>query len=128
MRNALKQIFRNVLAKLSKLSLWLVNWAIAFNSKHFRDFLEISQFPKTYSWLNGQFVYLAWFLLRFWLTYVWWQCAKSVQIRSLFWSVFSRIQAEYGNIRTRKTPYFVTLYAGGLFIQRTCDLTFTVLK
>ena len=34
---------------------------------------------------------------------------KNVQIRSIFWSVFSRIRAEYGDcgveIRSRKTPY-----------------------
>ena len=46
------------------------------------------------------------------------RCVKSVQIRSFFWSVFSRIwteyveyfvnlgiQSKYGKIRTRKTPY-----------------------
>ena len=27
-------------------------------------------------------------------------CVKSVQIRSFFWSVFSRIRTEYGNIRS----------------------------
>ena len=31
---------------------------------------------------------------------------KSVQIRSFFWSVFSRIQFEYGKIRTRKKSVF----------------------
>ena len=49
-------------------------------------------------------------------------CLKSVQIRSFFWSVFSRIrieryfvslciQFEYGKIRTRKTPYLDTFHA-----------------
>ena len=28
-------------------------------------------------------------------------CVKSIQIRSFFWSVFSRIQSKYGKIRTR---------------------------
>ena len=32
-------------------------------------------------------------------------CVKRVQIRSLFWSLFSRNWTEYGKIRTRKTPY-----------------------
>ena len=31
---------------------------------------------------------------------------KSDQIRSFFWSVFSRIQSEYGKIRTRKNSVF----------------------
>ena len=33
-------------------------------------------------------------------------CVKSVQIQSFFWSVFSRIQAKYGKIRTRKNSIF----------------------
>ena len=36
-------------------------------------------------------------------------CVKSVQIRSFFWSVFSRIhriQSKYGKIRTRKNSVF----------------------
>ena len=33
-------------------------------------------------------------------------CVKSVQIRSFFWSVFSRIQSEYGKIRTGKNSVF----------------------
>ena len=33
-------------------------------------------------------------------------CVKSVQIRSIFWSVFSRIRTEYGKIRTRKYSVF----------------------
>ena len=35
-------------------------------------------------------------------------CVKSVQIRSFFWSVFSRSLTEYGEIR-RFTPYFVRM-------------------
>ena len=31
---------------------------------------------------------------------------ESVQIRSFFWPVFSRIQSECGKIRTRKTSVF----------------------
>ena len=33
-------------------------------------------------------------------------CVKNVQIRNFFWSVFSRIQSEYGKIRTRKNSVF----------------------
>ena len=33
-------------------------------------------------------------------------CVKSVQIRSFCWSVFSLIQSEYGEIRTRKNSVF----------------------
>ena len=33
-------------------------------------------------------------------------CVKSIQIRSFFWSVFSRIQSEYGKIRTGKNSVF----------------------
>ena len=35
-------------------------------------------------------------------------CAKSVQIRSYFWSVFSCIRTEYGNL-LRKSPYSVRM-------------------
>ena len=34
------------------------------------------------------------------------QCAKSVQIRSFFCSIFSRIQLKYGKIQTRKNFVF----------------------
>ena len=34
-------------------------------------------------------------------------CVKSVQIRSFFWSVFSRIQTEYGEIRI--SPYSIRM-------------------
>ena len=37
-------------------------------------------------------------------------CVKSSQIRSFFWSVFSRICTEYGKMRTRKIPYFGTFH------------------
>ena len=30
-----------------------------------------------------------------------WNCVKSVQIRSYFWSVFSCIRTEYGNLRSK---------------------------
>ena len=36
------------------------------------------------------------------------RCLKRVQIRSFFWSVFSRIQSKYGQIRTRKKLRFWT--------------------
>ena len=35
-------------------------------------------------------------------------CVKSGQIRSIFWSVFSRIRSEYGEIRSI-TPYSVQM-------------------
>ena len=35
-------------------------------------------------------------------------CVKSVQIRSFFWSVFSRIRTEYGEIRSI-SPYSVRM-------------------
>ena len=35
---------------------------------------------------------------------------KSVQIRSFFWSVFSRIRTGYGKIWTRKTRYLDTFH------------------
>ena len=38
-------------------------------------------------------------------------CVKSVQRRSLFWSVFSCIWTEYRKIRTRNTPYLDTFHA-----------------
>ena len=33
-------------------------------------------------------------------------CVKSVQIRSFFWSVFTCIRSEYGDLRTRKNSVF----------------------
>ena len=36
------------------------------------------------------------------------RCVKSVEIRSFFWSVFSRIRTEYG---PEKTPYLDNLHA-----------------
>ena len=36
-------------------------------------------------------------------------CLKSVQIRSYFWSVFSCIRTEYGDLRSRYGPE-ITLY------------------
>ena len=33
-------------------------------------------------------------------------CVKRIQLRSFFWSVFSRIRTEYGKIRTRKNSVF----------------------
>ena len=35
-------------------------------------------------------------------------CVKNVQIRSFFWSVFSRIWTEYGDLRS-KYPYSVRI-------------------
>ena len=50
---------------------------------------------------------------------IWWcrrifaiHCMKSVQIRIFFWSVFSRIRAEYGKKnRPKKTPYLGNFHA-----------------
>ena len=36
-------------------------------------------------------------------------CVKSVQIRSSFWSLFSRIRTEYGDL-PRKSPYSVRIW------------------
>ena len=38
-------------------------------------------------------------------------CVKNVQTRNFFWSVFSRIQSEYRNIRPEKTPYLDTFHS-----------------
>ena len=35
-------------------------------------------------------------------------CVKNVQVRSFFWFVFSRIQTEYGDLRS-KSPYLVQM-------------------
>ena len=40
------------------------------------------------------------------MTMIKYHCVKCVQIRSFFWSVFSRIQSECGKIRTRKNFVF----------------------
>ena len=45
-------------------------------------------------------------------------CMKSVQIRNLFWYVFSCIQSEYRKIRTEKTPYLDTFHAVDVFSLR----------
>ena len=55
-------------------------------------------------------------------------CMKSVQIRSFFWSVFSRIRTEYGEIRSispysveyrkcepEKTPYLVGHFSRSVY-------------
>ena len=38
---------------------------------------------------------------------------KSVQMRSFFWSVFSRIRSEYGMMRARGSPVFGDFSRGG---------------
>ena len=52
-------------------------------------------------------------------------CVKSVQIRSFFWFVFSRIRTEYGEIRSsriKKKPwYFVEFPSTDKASSRTCD-------
>ena len=52
--NAFEVIFYNFLAQLSKFSFRVASWTLLFNSKHFRDFPEISQFPKILRQLVGQ--------------------------------------------------------------------------
>ena len=57
-------------------------------------------------------------------------CAKIVQIRSYFWSVFSRIRTEYGEISVfsqnagkyepEKTPSLDTFHAVFVFCNTTC--------
>ena len=37
-----------------------------------------------------------------------WHCVKRVQIRSYFWSVFSCIRIEYGDLRS-KSPYSIRI-------------------
>ena len=41
-------------------------------------------------------------------------CVKSVLIRSLFWSIFSRIQSKYGKIRTSRNSTFGLFSRSGL--------------
>ena len=50
--------------------------------------------PSTYNKLFSKQSYL-------FITYNIIHCVKSVQIRSFFWSVFSRIQTEYGEMRSK---------------------------
>ena len=50
-------------------------------------------------------------------------CVESVQIRSYFWSVFSRIRAEYGEIRSEMfhidlLPTLFSLHVGICYTQR----------
>ena len=42
--------------------------------------------------------------------HIWMDASLIVQIRSFFWSEFSRIQSEYGKMRIRKTPYLDTFH------------------
>ena len=48
------------------------------------------------------------------------RCLKSVQIRSYFWSVFSCIQSEYREIRTRNNSVF------GHFSRSVCTVYCTI--
>ena len=52
-------------------------------------------------------------------------CIKSVQIRSFFWSVFSRIRTEYG---PEKTMYLDTFHAVFLAIVNAFAKFDTILK
>ena len=47
---------------------------------------------------------------------------KSVNIPSFFWSVFSRIRAENGKIRTRKNFIFGPLSRKEMFINHFCSM------
>ena len=51
----------------------------------------------------------------YWRNTLWEHCMKSVQIRSIFWSVFSCIQSEYRKIQTRKYSVFVHFSCSGNF-------------
>ena len=65
------------------ISLWCF-WEVASKKSHFFQFLKCS-------------------LQRYYM-----HCVKSVQIRSIFWSMFSRIRTEYGEI-LRISPYSVRM-------------------
>ena len=45
------------------------------------------------------------------------RCVRSVQIRSFFWSVFSRIQSICGKYGSEKTPYLNTFHVVGWFFN-----------
>ena len=47
-------------------------------------------------------------------------CMKSFQIRSFFWSVFSRIQSECGKNGPEKTPYLDTFHTSLKWDQMLC--------
>ena len=53
-------------------------------------------------------------------------CVKSAQIRSFFWSVFSRIQSKYRKIRTRKNSVFG--HFSRTVILKFCWIDFPVQK
>ena len=53
-------------------------------------------------------------------------CVKRVQVRSFFWSIFSRIQFERGKIRTKKTSYLDTFHV--VVNAKEKDLAVPVLK
>ena len=46
-------------------------------------------------------------------------CVKSVQIRSYFWSTFSRIRIEYGKIRTRNNSVFGPFSSSAMYFKCT---------
>ena len=50
-----------------------------------------------------------WKILKFQRALIFLHCVKSAQIRSFFWSVFSRIRTEYGEI-LRISPYSVRMW------------------
>ena len=54
-------------------------------------------------------------------------CVKSVQIRSFFWSVFSRIRTDTGKYGPKKTPYLDTFYPVTTF-QFSPNFTFFYLS
>ena len=55
-----------------------------------------------------------WIFSEIWICIHW---MKSIQIRSFFWSVFSRIQSEYRKIRTRKNSVFGHFSHSDLLIE-----------
>ena len=52
-------------------------------------------------------------------------CVKSVQTRSFFWSVFSRIRTEYG---PEKTPYLDTFLAVTTISLNMCYMDYSKTK
>ena len=66
------------------------------------DRWSMSHVQRTF--LNNNDLYLKWNFLYMYSVQL--HCVESVQIRSFFWSVFLRIQSEYGKIRTRKNSVF----------------------
>ena len=59
--------------------------------------------------------------MEFIITFLWFHCIKSVQIRSFFWSAFSCIRTEYGDLRS-KSPYAARI-KGNTYQKKICIWT-----